>query len=321
MDFREGESVQWEADVEAEALEHLDVEIASVSAGFQGQGAVARGRIDLQDTRYQHLSWPRAEASVEYEQSLSVRLGMEDENQGPWTAVLRQSGDEVTLSEFMVSLDDESWSLKEPVEMLLSPERQEVPRLAVQSSSGKQIALAFRRSHQELLFEVETSEFPLSVLDTVRGESGHSGQVSANVRMEKQGHLPVLVGRVSGRKMLIPGHLQGARMDVEFTPKAEGQGLEFSLGRGKKTLATVEAVLPLGGGVGGLDWSAPVSAELLLMPSDNRVFRNVVPGLPELPKGWTASQLSISGTLLKPSIDAETGFEWMLLEGPEFFRG
>lgn len=58
-----------------------------------------------------------------------------------------------------------------------------------------------------------------------------------------------------------------------------------------------------------------------MMASDNRVWGNVLPRLEGLPKGWTASRIELAGTPRSPVVTLDAGFEWMLREGPEFFRG
>ena len=321
LDVIEGQPPQWEADVEAEALEHFGLVIGGVSAGFQGIGSTATGRVDLENTAFQHLVWPSAEAVVEFEDSLVLDLKMKDENQQSWRVSAQQTGESVALSELQIALDGVPWSLSESVQTQISSEVWDLPGLTLQADTGETLEVGFQRSAEQVVLELEAAEFPLAALNTALGKSGHSGHVSADLRIEKQEGAPVVAGRISGRKMLIPGSLHGARLDVEFLPNPEGQRVDFSMGRGKKALASGKLVLPMGDGAGMLDWQGELAGKLLLMPSDNRVFENVVPGLPELPKGWTAAELIVGGTLLEPRIDGEVGFEWMLLEGPEFFRG
>jgi hypothetical protein len=170
------------------------------------------------------------------------------------------------------------------------------------------------------LARLHLQEFPLSVLDSFTGTSGHKGSVTGGLeRVESEGSLR-LSGRLSGQKMVVPGWVQGLKFNLNLAPEGQSERVEFRVARGAKQLAEVDLLVPLSPGGWGLRWESLVEGTALLHPVDNRLLKKVLPAFGELPPGFSAASVAIAGTLRNPRFEVESAVEWMLGAGPEFLR-
>lgn len=319
MERNPGEPLSWEVDLEMAKLVHQEFRLQSLSGAFQGFGSALSGSADLAGVAYSPLFWPTGRFEVNEDSgAIGIELSLLDEEQEVWKTRTRLDLTEKNLlvDELIVAPEGGAWSLANMATLNFSKSDLGLENVFFETDSGSEVGVSLDADSARLDFK----EFPLSALDTFTGKKGHHGRVTGSIERDLSLDGPGLTGQVLGSKLVVPGWIQGLKFDLSLKPAGASERLVLKVGRGTKSLAQADVLVPFSPSGWGLDWNGELSGAVRLHPVDNNLLRKAIPPLVELPPGFSAGSLQLSGSPRNPRLDLETGVEWMLGSGPEFLR-
>jgi hypothetical protein len=319
MERKPGEPLSWEVELEMAELAHQELRLQSLSGAFQGIDSAISGSADLGGLSYAPLFWPTGRFDLREDAgAIGIQLSLLDEEKEVWKTRTRLDLTEKNLriDELVMAPAGGAWSLGSKATLNFSKSDLGLETMRLQTAGGSSVDVGFDSGSARL----DLKDFPLPVLDTFTGNKGHQGSLTGSLERNFSLDGPHVTGRVFGTKLIVPGWIQGLKFDLSLKPEAATERLVLNLGRGAKSLAQANLLVPFSSDGRGLDWDGGLMGTIRIHPVDNNLLRKALPFLVGLPPGFSAGSLELGGTLRNPRLDLETGVEWMLGTGPEFLR-